>query len=370
LKFFPNIRLAIENLTPYQWELSTEDIASLTQLPPKEIRRMDTNTSPFLPAKSIQKLRLKLESLDINEYPDTSYATLRKSLSNYCKFASDHFVVTNGADEALDIISKVMLNPNDEAIIPTPSYSMFRVVTEISGARVVNVPRKNFDLDLEGIRKRINERTKILFLCSPNNPTGDSIPIEDLRGLLDLCRDRVMVVVDEAYFEYSGHSFARLTRKHDNLVIVRTFSKAFAMAGVRVGYTISSTSTAKILNKVRPPNSLTNISLALAQSALEDMGSMKRNVATIITEKERFAKQLAQAKGVKVFPSDANFVLVKLRSADISERIHGSLMKRGFVIRDFSQVPGIEGCLRITVNKPRVNKEFLDVFIDLVRKEN
>jgi histidinol-phosphate aminotransferase len=179
-----------------------------------------------------------------------------------------------------------------------------------------------------------------------------------------------MVVVDEAYFEYSGHTFARLTEKHDNLVIVRTFSKAFSMAGVRVGYTISSEKTAEILNKVRPPNSLSNISLVLAQSALKDLDSMKRNVARIIREREKFETELGEARGLKVFSSDANFVLVQVKDPDFSESLHESLMKHGFVVRDFSRVPGVEGCLRITINKPRVNREFLDLFTNLIRNKN
>ena len=268
------------------------------------------------------------------------------------------FVITNGADEALDIISKTFLDPGDEVIIPHPSYSMFRVTSEIMGGNAILVPRKtDFGIDIEKIKKKTTARTKIIFLCSPNNPTGNSVSREELGMLVESCSGQT-IVIDEAYFEFSGKTYAELTEKNDNLIIVRTFSKAFSMAGVRVGYIIGSKDTTSKLNIVRPPNSLSVISLFLAQQALKDEVSMIKNVRLLIAEREKIINEMCREKNLKVFPSEANFVLFQLRQG-ISGKLHEKLMKRGYVLRQFSDTPGINNCLRVTINTPQENDSFL-----------
>ncbi len=213
-------------------------------LSPSKIVRMDTNTSPYLPVSSLNALSRISREIRVNDYPDTSYLELRKKLSDYCNIGIDSFVIANGADEGLDIISKTLIDPGDEAIIPSPSYSMFRVTSEIMGANAILVQRKNdFGIDIEQIEKKTTDRTKIIFLCSPNNPTGNSVSREELDILLDSFSTQT-IVIDEAYFEFSGKTYAKLTEKYDNLIIVRTFSKAFSMAGYELA-------TSSLLKRLR-----------------------------------------------------------------------------------------------------------------------
>ncbi len=329
------------------------------KLKPSEIIRMDTNTSPFLP-KSVVAISKKLTRIPVNEYPDTSYFELRNAFSSYCGMSADNFVVTNGADEALDIISKTVVEPNDEVMIPTPTYSMFRIVSEIMGAKVVAIRRKpDFKLDIEEIRKRKTGRTKIIFLCSPNNPTGNSVSHEEMKSIIESCGEDVAVVVDEAYFEFSGHTISDLALTHDNVLVVRTLSKAFSMAGARVGYIIAHKNSVGNLNIVRPPNSLSVISLDLAIDALRNTSSMRTNVRTIVKEREKCIRIMHKNKGLEVFPSEANFILFRVRGGG-SEKLHKNLMKKGFVLRNFSKTAGVENCLRVTINKPEINRSFLD----------
>ena len=351
-------RSIFSKFKPYSWESSTSDIASAMRLRPSEIIRMDTNTSPYLPENSLRALSKEATKMRVNDYPDTSYLALRRGLGDYCNLGIDNFVMTNGADEALDIVAKTLLDPDDEVIIPSPSYSMFRVTSELMGAKSIFVPReKNFGIDIAEIESKITKKTKIIFLCSPNNPTGNTVSFKEVESLLERSGNK-MIVIDEAYFEFSGKSFARLTNVHDNLLVIRTFSKAFSMAGVRVGYIIASKKSVNKLNVVRPPNSLGVISLYLAQKALDDKASMRRNVRSIVKERERMINRMREEKKLEVFSSEANFVLFRLRNGD-SGYLHKKLLKKGFVLRNFSDTPGIEDCLRVTVNTPRVNDLFL-----------
>lgn len=352
------MRKSLQDFEPYQWEMSTKEIASSVGLDPQRIVRMDTNTSPFLPEVSLNSLAKQIRRFRVNEYPDTSYIELRKSLSSYCGKDVDRFVVTNGADEALDIVSKVFLDPKDETIIPYPTYSMYRIVTEIMGARPIFVKRKkDLALDEEEIKRSISSKTKLIFLCNPNNPTGDSISVKQARTILD--STDAIVVADEAYYEFSGKTLAPLTDKYDNLIVIRTFSKAFSMAGVRVGYTIASKKTTDKLNLVRPPNSLGVISLKLAQNALKDRKSMEANVRKIIEERKRCSMIMQEMGGVVTFLGEGNFILFRVKNGS-SRELHSRLMKKGFVLRDFSDTPAIEGCLRVTMNTRKNNDAFLD----------
>jgi histidinol-phosphate aminotransferase len=351
-------RKIFSNFTPYSWELSNAQIASLVGIESSKVVRMDTNASPYLPTKSLTALSRKVEALRVNDYPDTSYSNLRKELARYCKRTPENFVVTNGADEALDIIAKTLLDPGDEIIVPTPSYTMYKVVSEISGARVVSAPRlPNFELDVERIRKKVNPRTKAIFACSPNNPTGNSASLGQVRELLELGRD-LAVVVDEAYYEFSGRTVANLIQNYDRVAIVRTFSKAFSMAGVRVGYMIAARESVEKFNLVRPPNSVGVISLFLAQNALRERAEMRKNVGLIVRERQRMIERMRTQDTIRVFPSEANFILFRIMDGS-TEEVHKRLMKRGIVLRKFSDSRVIKNCLRVTVNTPELNDRFL-----------
>ncbi len=356
-------RTIFSRFKPYVWELSNAQIAASVGISASKIVRMDTNASPYLPNGSLVALSRSATKIRVNDYPDTSYLSLRKGLSKYCKRSVDRFVITNGADEALDIVAKTILDPRDEVVIPFPTYSMFRISSEIMGARPIFIRRdKRFGIDVEGIKKRITKRTRIIFLCSPNNPTGNCDSREEVRTLLEFLGDQT-VVVDEAYFEFSGKTLADLTDKYDNLVVVRTFSKAFSMAGVRVGYMIASRKSVEKFNIVRPPNSLGVISLFLAENGLKHIESMKKNVRAIISERVRLYEEMTEEKSIEAFPSEANFVLFKVKDG-LSKKLHRALMRKGLVLRNLSETNGIESCLRVTVNTRTVNERFLNELRD------
>ena len=351
------VRKLFRDFEEYGWETPSREIAARVGLPLEKIVRLDTNASPFRPLSSLRELRSVLESLEVNQYPDTSYADLRESLSKYTGKPPERFVVTNGADEGLDIVTKVFLDPGDEVIVPTPTYSMYRIVSSLLGARVVGVPRRrSFGLDVDKMLKAVTKRTKLIFLCNPNNPTGTYSPVWEVERLAR--ESGAAVVVDEAYFEYCGRSAVDLTDRLENVIICRTLSKAFSMAGVRVGYLVAGAETTGTLNKVRPPNSLSVLSLFLGRAALDHTAEMRRNVRLIVKEREKLIRGLRALTGVRPFSSQANFVLFRVvgRDADV---LHARLLARGLVLRNMSNVKGTEGCLRTTVSTPEINSRFL-----------
>jgi histidinol-phosphate aminotransferase len=356
-------RAFLHSFREYVWEPSDDEIASLVGLDVSKIRRFDLNTSPYTPTHWLKKLGSELEGVAVNRYPDTSYRALRKGLSKYLGVGEDCFVIANGGDEAFDIIAKVFLDAGSEVVISSPSYSMFRIVSEIMGARVVYVQRKeDFADDVDGLIKAVNDRTRLIFLCNPNNPTGNAVKRSDLLRILNECD--VGVVVDEAYQDYGGESFVKLTERYSNLMVVRTFSKAFGLAGARLGYIVACEDTVRLLNKVRPPNSVDVITLKLAELALEDVEWVKLRVRDTLAERDRLISKISRLRGVKVYPSVANFFLVELLER-VRDEVYLEMLKRGFVLRKLDD-PVLRRCLRISVGLPKDNDALLEALREVL----
>jgi len=363
------IRRIFDDFEAYGWETPSHEIAEKVGLEDGRIVRLDTNASPFAPTSELKLLAKVAPTLPVNQYPDTTYLELRKGLAAYCKIGVDRFVVTNGADEGLDIIGKTLLDNGDEVVVPIPTYAMFRVVSEVMGARARYVRRSpvDFSVGADEVLGAVGPKTKLIFLCNPNSPTGNPMPLAEVEKVAK--EARVSVAVDEAYYEFWGKTAAGLTEKYENLIVCRTFSKAFSMAGVRVGYMVARSKTVDLLNVVRPPNSLSVISILLAEAALRNLGEMRRNVRKIVTERQRVFKALREMGSVSPFPSETNFVLFKVRGgARGAGRLHAALMKKGFVLRSYSGPSGISDCLRLTIGTSHVNERLLSALADASRE--
>jgi histidinol-phosphate aminotransferase len=356
-------REMLKTFKAYEWEASNEEIARSVGLNYRLIRRFDTNTSPYKPTHWLMKLAEELPMLDINQYPDTSYSKLRMKLSGYVGVNSGKIVVTNGADEALDIISKAFIDPGTTVLISTPTYPFYRITAELMSANVVPVLRKeDFSDDIDSIINKINDKTRLIFLCSPNNPTGNTIERKEILRLLNATQ--TTIVIDEAYQEYGGESFVDLIDDFKNLLVIRTLSKAFGLAGIRVGYIVGCQRTVDSLNKVRPPNSLSVVSLRLAEIALDDIGWVREKIKLIIHERDRCIKKISGIEGVKVYPSAANFFLIELLNTSRDE-VQKALVQKGLVTRVLQGHPVLDKCLRFAVSLPENN----DNFIEALREE-
>jgi len=350
-----------EDLTsfePYSWEPSTEEIARSVGISPSRVVRMDTNVSPYAPVEVLKRLAGRLPRLRVNHYPDTSYRELRELLSDYADWDQDLIVPTNGADEGIDVISSTFLRSGLSAVAPVPTYSYFRVSTELQGARFVPVERgQDFGFSADDLLERYDKSTAVFWICDPNNPTGN---LTDEGALRRLCGEtEALVVIDEAYFEFSGRTSLRLLRDYPNVCVVRTLSKAFGLAGLRIGYVLCTEEVVRELNKARPPNSLGTVNVAGAVIALRNRGYVGRVVKEIVRERERMALELTRIDGLTVFPSSANFLLVRLRSESEASAVKDALLRRGIVVRTFPGNPRLGDCIRVTVCSKRENERFL-----------
>ncbi|MFH1470747.1 MAG: histidinol-phosphate transaminase [Candidatus Micrarchaeota archaeon] len=342
------IRGEVEKISPYEWETSSASLAKALGLKEKDILRFDMNTSPFAPAMSLPK------KLKISEYPDPSYENLILRLAKYAKTTKNRILVGAGADEIIDIIARTFLEKGEAALISTPTYSMFRISVELAGGVAIGVPRgKNYSLDPDVVIAKAREaKAKLIFVCNPNSPTGNSTPFPVLEKIAK--NSDSILIVDEAYYEFCKKSAFSSLGKLKNVIIIRTLSKAFGLAGIRVGYAIAPPRLAEAMNKVRPPNSISMVSLYLAEQALaERIPEMRNNVETIVKERKRLSEALGNF-GLFVYPSVTNFLFVRT-SPDLASKIYGEFLKKGLVIRDFSNKELTKGCLRITVRSRAEN---------------
>lgn len=360
-------RPMLDSFVPYEWEPSTDEIAAKIGMKPGRVLRLDTNTSPIPPVKLLSQVGRRLHRIPINHYPDTSYSALREAISDHSGLPVDSIIPTNGADEAIDIICKIFLETGNEAIASTPTYSFFKIAAELQGGKYVAVPRReDFSDNVESILSSINSQTRLIFLCSPNNPTGNITPIEAIEKI---CREsNVAVVVDEAYYEFAGKTAASLVEKYENLIIVRTLSKAFGLAGARIGYILASSETVKLLNKARPPNSLGVINIELGVLALKRRNYMHELVKLINSERQRLFEKLSKLNGLRVYPSEANFLLIKFIDPP-ADKVYEHLLKEGIVVRNLAASPPTTGCLRVTIGTRRQNQRLLNVLLRIIGEQ-
>jgi histidinol-phosphate aminotransferase len=342
-----------------------EDIA---QLEPYIVQRypdlikMDANENPFdLPPELKEMICLAFRKTPTNRYPDGDALELRKAIAERSFVELDQIVMGNGSDELIGHIVTLFASSQAKVVYPVPTFSMYGIISRSLGVQTGEVPLdESFDVDLDRMMEELDGRPNILFLSYPNNPTGNCFDEKAILALLE--RDDTLVVVDEAYFEFSGKSFLPMLDRFDNLVILRTFSKAYGLAGLRVGYMIADVSLAEQVNKVRLPYNLNVLSQMAALKALAFEQEMAERIQLIISERDRLSREMSGIEGVRPFPSEANFILFRVSDAS---RCFQGLIDRGILIRNLDSGP-LRGCLRVTVGTPRQNDLFLEALRDCV----
>jgi histidinol-phosphate aminotransferase len=293
-----------------------------------------------------------------NRYPDPLQWELKRKISTIKNIAAENILLGNGSDECIDLLIRAFCDPlKDNIIICPPTYGMYEVYAHINDVTVKEVPlHPNFQLNLEGFENAIDGNTKLIFFCSPNNPTGNSMEREDIEMVLNNFDG--IVVIDEAYINYSRHrSFAAELKDYPNLVVMQTFSKAWGLAALRLGMNFASTEIIDILNKIKPPYNINQATQELALKALDHLDDVNTMIKDTVEEREELVKNLLQLPLIqKVFPSDANFVLAKMTDATA---IYNYLKEKGIIVRNRSNVILCEDCLRITVGTSKENEQLI-----------
>jgi len=343
----------------YSWEATDEEVAARFDLPIEEILRFDLNTSPAPPGIVAAILARGTFDAPLSEYPPSDYRRLVETAARVYGVGTDELLVGAGADEILDLVGKAFLQPGGLAVVPAPTYAMYRVLTEQRAATAVLVPRRGADAGYAldpGPTREAAADAEVVWLCSPNNPTGLPEPPGAIAALLagiaaDAAaagRPPAVVVLDEAYAEFVGTSLVDLRLDHPNLVVVRTASKAYALAGLRVGFAIARPETIARVAPYRPPGSVSTISVTVVAEALADPRGMRANVERVDAERDRLAGALRDV-GWSVGPTVTNFLLVDFGTTDRAAAVATGLLRRGLVPRTFGAGHPLAHCLRLTI---------------------
>jgi histidinol-phosphate aminotransferase len=294
-----------------------------------------------------------------NRYPDPHHVRLRQRLSAVKGVPPEHIFLGNGSDEAIDILYRAFCEPgSDNVVVCPPTYGMYEVSAHINAVSVRKVPLTTaFQLDLEGLEQAVDGNTRIVWLCSPNNPTGNCLDRTDIETVLNNFDG--LVVIDEAYVNFSRQrSWIPALTEYPNLVVMQTLSKAWGLAGLRVGMAFASAGIVDVMNRIKPPYNLNEASQALALQALDEVDQVNEMIRILVAERDRLALALREMPlVVMVYPSDANFLLVQMKGA---RKVYEHLLGKGIVVRDRSTTPGCADCLRLTVGTPKENDQLLE----------
>jgi len=331
-------------------------------------RSLVKNAKIFLDANenSFGSVLSKISKVELSRYPDPLAEKLRIKFGKFTNVPARKVFVGNGTDEIIWLILLAFVEADEEILTFAPTFSMYRVFAELLDLRVREVSLEpDFSLNIDKFLKKISAKTKLIFLCSPNNPTGQILPKSDLEKILASGK---IIVLDEAYIEFApGKSVTKLLTEYPNLIVLRTFSKAWGLAGLRVGCGLMDPAAIAVLAKVRAPYSVDALSQKFALDALSNSKKMVATVKKILAEKEKLTAQL-WFLGLIVFPSDANFVLVQFPPEVSASRIQKKLLvKFGIVIRDFSDKKLLHNCLRITIGTPVENSRFLTALTKIIK---
>lgn len=350
----PRIRDDLESLKPYR-------------VPAPEARiELDSNENPWdLPAELRQEVERMLADFAFNRYPNISAARLREAVAARYGLTGENVMIGNGSNEVILDLMLAFGGPQRSVLLFEPSYTMHGVIARMSGTSVKEATRRSdFSIDTKAALAAIDrERPDIIVLCSPNNPTGNAMPRGDIEKLLSATD--ALLLLDEAYTEFAGETAAALVKRYRNLAVVKTLSKAFRLAALRVGYVLASPEIQDGLARVKLPYNLNGFSQAVAEIVLRQGDAVLDTVSEIVSERERVFAALKGISGLTAYPSTANFILFRTK-AD-AEGVCDRLLERGVLVRNFSHKPGLTNCLRVTIGRPEENDAFLKALAESVK---
>lgn len=352
------IRECILNIDPYVPGKPIEEVQR--ELGIEDVIKMASNENPLGPSPmAVNAVRDAVAKLNL--YPDSNSYFLKQDLSKHLGVSTDNLIIGNGIDELLTILGEIYLNPGDEVIFADPSFPAYATVTHIMGAKAVAVPvDRNFTHDLDAMAKAVTDQTKLVFLCNPNNPTGTMLSKEQIDAFLDLVPEKVLVVLDEAYAEYveaknypNGIDYVREGR---NMIVFRTFSKVYGLAGVRVGYGVADPEIISLFNRVREPFNVNCLAQIAASASLKDRDHIEATLKNNHEGKLFLCHQFEEL-GLSYISTETNFFFVDLNRD--SKKIFNALLKKGVIIRP-GDLYGYPRFARVTIGKPEENTRFIN----------
>lgn len=335
-----------------------------TETTPCKIK-LSSNENPFdLPDWLKDKIGEEIKKLHFQRYPDPTSTELKEVIADFYNVKIENIVLGNGSDELIQLLTMVIGEISQPIMYPIPTFPMYQVSADVIGRKKVEFPLdENFQLKKENINKALDKNPILAFFASPNNPTGNTLNRELIKYV---SRNKVFTAVDEAYIDFSDkEDFLQEAINSENLVVLRTMSK-IGLAGIRLGVLIANEEIAKELDKGRPPFNITAPTQTIGKIVLtEGKEEIKKQVEIIKRERDLLLKELKKLEGITVYPSDANFVLIRVKDGDL---IHKKLIEKGILVRNMSHLPLMGNCLRVSIGKPEENRVFIEVFKEILKE--
>lgn len=336
-----------------------ELLAQQAGIPPEQIVKLNGNENPY---GSSPKAARAVADTPLHIYPDPLQRSIREALAGYTGAGPERIIAGAGSDELIDLLFRLFVSPGDKVLDCDPTFGMYGFCARVAGAHVESVPRDElFEIDVDAVKRALGPTTRIIFLASPNNPTGNLAAESQVRELLDT---GLIVVVDEAYYEFCNHTVADMVGDYENLVVLRTLSKWAGLAGLRVGYGIMNPSLVQHIIDIKSPYNINVAAEAALLASIEDAPALLENVGLIVEERERMTRLLYEMPGVTPWPSAGNYILCQFAPGRAGQ-VYQGLAKRGIFVRDFRS-ERLKDCFRVAVGLPRETDAFIGALRDLV----
>ncbi len=347
----------IQAQVSYSPEQTNAAIAMKYGLNPKSIVKLNYNENLFLSRdRQIALLKEVAEECDLRIYPQDQEVRLREKIGEYLNIPAESVAIGNSSDEVMERLIRIFLEKGDKAVTFVPTFSVFKYCVDFRGANFVGVPlRDAFTIDMDGMQSTFTPDARLLYLCSPNNPTANQLKQREIESLTEGFSGIVMV--DEAYAEYADYSVVPLIDKYPNLVVLRTFSKAFGLAGLRLGYAVANPRLAASIDKAPAPYVVNVVSLMMGSKLLDNLELVRKSVEALKAERRKLIDGLNEVKGVEAFNSKTNFVTFNVYKR--AEDVYVAMLKQGLIIKNLGRLLKYPNCLRTTVGLPEMNKRLL-----------
>ena len=363
-KWLSNKLAKLQAIDCYSAGATPETVAKQIGVSASEIVKLNFNESFFVDrAKQAKLVKELADEFDLRLYPEDEVPKFLAKLSGYIGAAEDCLAVGNGSDELIDRTVRLFMEKGEAMLSYAPTFSIPKLCVKRQEAEFIAVPLlDNLQLDVKGMLSKFSNKTRLLYLCSPNNPTSNQFRMEDVEALAKAFPG--MVILDEAYGEFADYSFVPRIGEFKNMIILRTFSKAFGLAALRLGYAVTNPELAKVLTEKAPlPYPVSGFTLRMGGKMLDNVNIMKEAAGELIAERARLIKALNEVKGVQAFNSQADFLLINTQKP--ADELNEKLLKRGIMLKKWGKILQYENCFRVTVGLPSINRKLVEALREI-----
>lgn len=364
------VRGIVSSFKPYQGEINPDELAKKLGLATEDILPLHANENLIIEKEwLLGKVSEAISTLDFRSYPDPETIEARDVIAEHFGIESSEIVLGNGADEILDILTKVFIDPGCETIILEPTFGIYYLCTLLLNGKPKGILlNEDFSPNVDAVLDALTPKTRIIFVCSPNNPTGNQYTKEDVRRLVE--ESSCIVAVDEAYADFADYTLIDWIHKYENLIVIRSFSKSFGIAGLRIGFAATNSNLAETIRKTVFPYNVNKLAQKMIPVLVKSWDYLSQKISEVKKEREFLYSQLAKNGNLKPYPSQTNFLLVKVVKPNYTAKsLQSRLLDKGILVRDRSDLPLLGNCLRITLGPRTVNQRLLECITEIFSED-